>query len=698
MLYALQMEIKKILRKKNLCIFLFAMFLVYMVYLPMDIFGMTGTDSYSYQAYLKLMENIDKENLSEEIEILQKNEENFSQADLYTDNYSSEQKLYDEVLKQAVYTLNYREMIHTTIENAQTGSVSLFQENAYINREQEKVLSDYERLLGISVDFSSYRGIHILAKADFADVFLLIVVILLVAAMLTMEKEEGTWSLLYTTYHGRKRVCVVKFLSGGLLLCICVIVSLFYKWFVVFETYGIGDVGNAIQSVYQYADCKYLLSIGEFLALCFAGRLLAYMFFYALLFWVAVFFYRSMALYGITGIFLGVEFLSYEFLSDNSWLGILKQLNIFQFISSDEMISEYRNVNIFQFPVDYLYVAFVTEIVVFLIFAILGIYCAERYTESKKNLHLVKKPALFNVFHITKKKAFCPSNLFLFMKELKKVWIGEKGYALFVLACIILFVSYSPAEESFADKNQVYYQSYIRSVEGKYSDEKLENLLKERGELKQLEKELNSEADYTMAQRDVMQNRVERLLGLDMAIQNVSYIRDNKVGYIVYEKGYLVQFGKMEGRMRLLFLRMLSVLFMVGFAAFVWGVEEWSGTTPILKCSLLGKCKLRQFKRLHIFVLAVLIFVMTYIPWIKNVITVYDCNFWQAPFNSILSFEGVSFQNMSLAAGALIFWGIHLLYLYCIGDLVCFIQKKLKGYILTVFVAFVLFVVPILLV
>lgn len=696
MLYAFRTEIKKVLRKQNVCIFLFVLFGIYVLYSLTDINGLVNTDDYSYQSYRKLVESIDTEQLPEEIERLRMQQEDFSAEALYTENYFSEQKLYDEVLKQAEHIVEYPQHVDAMIKNAEKGSISIFQENEYLNREQKKTISDYKKLKALPVEFSASRGVYLLSKTDFADLLLLIVIILLVSGMITMEKEEHTWSLLYTTYYGRKRVGAVKFFSGLALTTICFLVVMAYKSILILSTYGIGNIESAVQSVYVYGSCKYLLNVGQFLCGCFAGRYLACLFFYALIFCCAVFFKKSMTLYGVTSVFLGAEAVCHEFLPEHSWLEVLKQFNLFQLMSSDTVIGGYRNINIFSTPADYLLVVVTVQIMLFVVFAVLGVYSAERYTESCKGTFFIRKTAVLKGFLQNKKKSYVKaSGVFLFFKEVKKIWMGEKGYLLFLVGSFLLFLLYSPMEESFADKNQVYYQRYIRSVEGEYSDQKLQLLLKERDELEQMQECLNSDEEYTEAQRELMENKVERLQGLDMAIRNVQYICNNKVSHILYEKGYFVLFGREEGKSGLLFLRLISLLLIIGFAASIWGIELWSGTDSILKSSAMGEAKLLRLKRCHVLVLAVLIFGITYVPWIGNVVTAYGCDLWKAPFKSILLFEGIFFENMSIGAGSVLFWLLHLGYLCLVGNCVRFVQKKMQGYILTVFVAFVIFSVPV---
>lgn len=706
-------EMKKVFRKYTMWFFLLLLFVGYIFYVVGEIYGKTGNEQYSYQAYRQLTDTVDTECLPEEIERLEKQAENFSDTELYTKDLSAENALYEEVLKQMRHVAEYTEYVDGIVENAQKGGISLFQKNTYTRREQEKTVQDFEKLRSCSVAFAPYKGVYLLAGLDLGDAVIVIFIVLLTASLITTERENRTLDLLHSTCHGRKRDGAVKFWCGVCMLLAGVFCIFVCKSSLILATYGIGDWNCSIQSVYSYGSCRYSLSVGSFLILVAIGRITAYLALYSILFFLAIYIKKAVFLYFSCGIFMGLEGLFYVAIPEYSWLSMLRKMNVIPFLSSDVVLGEYQNISLFQRPVDYAYVVFVVELCIILVFMILGICSFERCMEQRA----------ISFFRIWRRRGFCkavkadsvnmplshseagakkrsgswrfPKAVFLFGMELKKVWIGEKAFLLFIIGCVFLFFLYSPLEESFANKDEVYYCNYMLKIQGKYSEEKLAYLYQEREELEKIQEELDSGIKYTAAQRELLLQKTEQLTGLGMAIQNAEYVKENGLSYFVYDKGYLIMLGNYEGKWELLKLRLIVLLIIIGFAAFVWGIEAWSGMDKVLQISAEGERSLRWYKRCHILLLSLLIFAVAYVPWIWNVMHVYDCSHWAAPLGSIMVFQDLWFREIPIGAAMLVFWLLHLLYLYFVGMIVCLIRKRMGNYILTALVAFVLFAIPV---
>ncbi len=345
-------EIRKALRKHTVCGFILILFAGYIIYLVSEVYGKAGGEQYSYRAYQKLAATVDSENLPKEIERLERESEDFSDKELYTDSFQAEYALYDEMLRQMRHAAGYAEYADGMVENAQKGEISLFQENNYTRREQEKTVRDFGRLRTYPVTFAPYRGVYLLAGFDFGDIVILVILVLLVASLVTMEKENWTLPLLHSTFHGRRRVGAAKFL-GGLSLLLSGIVFLFAcKSLIILATYGTGDWNGEVQSVYPYGFCWYGICVWEFLVLSAIGRIMGYFALYAALFFLAAFIKRGVVFYCSCGIFLGLEGIFSVVIEEFSWVGFLRSFNVIPFLNSDIVIGKYQNVNVFQRPVD----------------------------------------------------------------------------------------------------------------------------------------------------------------------------------------------------------------------------------------------------------------------------------------------------------------------------------------------------------
>lgn len=199
-------EIRKVLRKHTLCGFILILFAGYIFYLVSEVYGKAEGEQYSYQAYQKLAATVDSENLFKEIERLERESEDFSDKELYTDSFQAENALYDEVLQQMRHTAGYAEYADGMVENAQKGEIGLFQENNYTRREQEKIVRDFGRLRTYPVTFAPYRRVYLLAEFDFGDIVILVVLVLVVASLVMWFGEmpivaaAGLFGLLHLLY------------------------------------------------------------------------------------------------------------------------------------------------------------------------------------------------------------------------------------------------------------------------------------------------------------------------------------------------------------------------------------------------------------------------------------------------------------------------------------------------------------------
>ncbi|MCD7824949.1 MAG: hypothetical protein LUH14_03185 [Clostridiaceae bacterium] len=725
--YSYYAECKKVLQKRSIWFFLFILLIGYLCYLWGEVTGNIGSNAYSYQEYLALADTVDTEDLQGEAERLEQQAESFSKETLYSKNFYSETALYQEILMQIEHITGYPDYTETVLEQTQQSDISLFQKDAYTEREQKKTAADFENLQKQTLTFAPYRGVCLLADFDFADVIMLILTVLLAASLITAEKEEHTLPLLHSTFHGRRDIGAVKFFCGLLFLFAGFLILSVCKCVMIGGTYGIGNWNAAIQSVYSYASCRYTINVGTFLILTAVSRLAGCLALYAVLFLCAAFVQKGIALYSACGAFFGIEGVLFVTIPEHSYFTFLRQLNIMSFLNSETLIGNYQNINLMNYPIDYWYTALGIEVFFFFTAAILGIISFGRCREQhRRQLSGSKIWKIFWKDQNTKKqntqnqdtknqkvknqkvknqntenqntknrRIFLSNRAFLFEKEVKKVWVGEKGIWLFLAGCLFLALLYSPLEESYADRDDVYYRSYMLKIQGAYSDEKLQQLYKEKDELEKIQESIDSGTEYTSAQLEILLGKTEKLTGLERAIQNAEYIKKNNLSHVIYEKGYLTLIGREEGQWEMLKLRLISLMIMVGMAAAVWGIETWSGTDKILKTSAVGERSLKRMKRYHIALLSLIIFAVTYLPWVWNVTRAYDCSQWSAFVGSILFFEGSFFAKMTLGQAAAVYFLFHLLYLLLSGLATAIIQKKTGNYFLTVFVSFIVFAIPV---
>lgn len=132
----------------------------------------------------------------------------------------------------------------------------------------------YETVRQVQPQVCFFGGVEVLLDYRLADVFGVLLALAAALSLFAQERETGTLCLLHPTLRGHLSLYRDKYLalvSAVFLLAVvlygtCLGIS---AWL-----YGLGNLSLPVQSVYGLTTCPYLLSVGGFLALFFAMKLL----------------------------------------------------------------------------------------------------------------------------------------------------------------------------------------------------------------------------------------------------------------------------------------------------------------------------------------------------------------------------------------------------------------------------------------
>ena len=132
----------------------------------------------------------------------------------------------------------------------------------------------YETVRQVQPKVSFFGGIETLLDYRLADVFGVLLALAAALVLFAQERESGTLCLLHPTLRGRGALYRSK--------CLALAAAVLLPALVLYGTclgisaglYGLGDWSLPVQSVYGLTACPYLLSVGGFLALFLAVKLL----------------------------------------------------------------------------------------------------------------------------------------------------------------------------------------------------------------------------------------------------------------------------------------------------------------------------------------------------------------------------------------------------------------------------------------
>lgn len=132
----------------------------------------------------------------------------------------------------------------------------------------------YETVRPVQPQVCFFGGVEVLLDYRLADVFGVLLALAAALALFTQEREQGTLCLLHPTLRGHLSLYRDK--------CLALASAVFFLALALYGTclgisawlYGLGDLSLPVQSVYGLTTSPYLLSVGGFLALFFAMKLL----------------------------------------------------------------------------------------------------------------------------------------------------------------------------------------------------------------------------------------------------------------------------------------------------------------------------------------------------------------------------------------------------------------------------------------
>lgn len=332
-------------------------------------------------------------------------------------------------------------------------------ERRYLESSLEKTKAAYGRLAEVMPVSGHARGLEALVDNPVADFCCLFIVLLAVVELVTVERQKEQIILSKSTVRGRQMHGLVKAaVLGG--LCVLVTVLLLLEgFFVVGRIYSIPSLGIPVQAVYPY--CALRISIGGFLCLYALLKLLFYLFFAACFYVVCCLLRRVISIFLVILGGGGVLLSLYLWISENSYLAALRNVNPIALGQAGELLERYRCVNVFGIAVNRLTFA------VFLLCAGTAALLAAAvkvYTESEETSILADRHSAHD-----KKKRW---GVNLFLHECYKAFLSQR--LLFVLAvAAVVSVPYLKTTtvgngEALED---LFYRMYSSPVEGVYTDE-----------------------------------------------------------------------------------------------------------------------------------------------------------------------------------------------------------------------------------
>lgn len=230
----------------------------------------------------------------------------------FCNDIHTEQQLIADVIKEVQTCAEYDSYLDGIDEQARkmTG-ISLFAEpDSFSYKNIAKAPNDFAHLKGSTLAPAPSKGAH-MATGFFPTDIAALLMIMTVVTIVTREKELDQITLSRTTYKGRIPLDIAKlmtcFTAAFAALILLYSVNLAAGYF----TYGYGDLGRQIQSVYSYNGSDLKVSVIQYFVLFLMSKFGVYCLFAALIYMITTVSNSSVKVYALLAVILAAEAVMY---------------------------------------------------------------------------------------------------------------------------------------------------------------------------------------------------------------------------------------------------------------------------------------------------------------------------------------------------------------------------------------------------
>lgn len=611
---------------------------------------------------------------------------------VYTDDLFSETMLYSDVFKEVKSCDEYSDYLSNIDVTAKkmTG-ISIFAEpDTFSYRNIAKTPDDFAHLKENALEVGSSKGVKMATSFLATDIIALLMIIVVVVSIVTREKELSQLGLAKTCYKGRFQLGLAKlftcFTAGFLSLILLYAVNFSVSYF----TYGFGNLGRYIQSVYGFNGSNLSISVLEYFVLFLVAKLGVYCVAAGLLYLITVISKSSVQVYAMLVIVLAIESVLYYTILSTSWLCVFKHINIVAYLNTSDLFSSYLNLNIAGYPVNYLLVFIISASILLLAFSVISVVVFARQKSVQSRSRFLSK------IHINILRGRTTN---VFFHELYKIFIGGKVLFILLAFGFVVWYTYAPMQENFTSADDVYYKQYMVKLQGEYTNEKQIFIDSEEEKFQSTQLEMADAMAKADAENQIfVMMKYQDILAPQNAFEQVKahceYLKTTDNGEFVYDTGYKLLTGDESAGTKDLTLGLTAMAMVICCLVYVYSVEFQTGANVLLKTNFKGREDTFLCKLIISAVIVTIIFVLTYAPFFYNVLSTYGTAGINSPACSI---ENLSRWGISIKGYLILISVFRYIALLSAMLLIFFLSTKLKSVISTLLASTAILVLPILL-
>lgn len=597
---------------------------------------------------------------------------------------SSESFAYHHLQQQLEYKQSYQDFLAAVKENADrmTSSTIFGKPGTFYYNNVVKTAETFERMENTEIGYGVGNGVTSVTQFIAGDVLLLFMVFTLVVMVFYDEYRKGLFTIIRSCKNGRGEVICAKLTTVAVLTAV---IAVMYSALMIFlggYRYGYGDLSRTIQSVQEFRNCVFHISVGQYLALAFIIKGLLFM--GAALFFSFVFTVFKNNVVTVVIVALGpiaVLWILYAVIPSSFVLNHFKYINPFYWLDSVKLFGNYLNLNFFTLPVN-IFTILCPALAVLIAGSAAG--ASVRFITDRT---IAKKPLIERIINRTSQSVRRRSKTAsIILSEGFKFFVQEK--VLIMLLAVLAFSLYIVSgytEITFREEEQVY-RKYMYRLSGKVTEEKLEYYD-------------GIANEYLQAGNQSAQpgGTGYRYAGFLLVEQDLEYLRQLESmgieGYFTDQLTAKAYFDSDNVGLKNGVIFMAAVILCISS---LYGSEVKKNMTPLLKSTPRGRGQLVAAKYLWAFSSVIIIYGLVYIPYYIYVYESVGVIPLSAPLQNYGFYETVQY-NMTF--GELI--ALHIMCVIINGltaaALVAGVSVKLKNRVLAMIISTALICVPLLL-
>lgn len=499
-------------------------------------------------------------------------------------------------------------------------------EKSFAYRSIIKSLKDYEKLGTVEIQPDYDAGIRRITEKDYTALFCMILVLAAAAILYTEENDTGMSKLINTAMYGRSWLAFAKLMALFLYASTITLVTQAFRIITIGVRIGYGDLSRAIQSVSQFRDCCYRISIRDYLILQTLLPLLAVLFFAALSALFFRLFRRAVIPSSILIIYGGASLFLSRLIPDNSLWNTLKYCNPAALLNPAARFGTYTRVNVFGFPVSFFSACFLF-LAIFASAALLFYFWISSTGTA---------PVFRGTCH--KKRIHIRGTSLLFLQENYRLLVVFGGALL--LAVIVLFVAMETKTDRFTMPEDVYYYyDYGQEISGRPIGQEVLQWIDE----KEAELVLTPQSVDNWYLSDPSVPKKKKALA-QIRSELYSLMQAHGRGIQVHYISSTLTDPIYGSRRMLLTAHAVLLLLTMFCLSPMFSQDTDTGLYALVASAKNGQLKLILYRYGAMLLWYTLVFVLLAVPYLYNWVHYYGMKDFDAPIQSIVEFSSCSGQ------------------------------------------------------